>query len=122
MQLAQHFAHAVWIETWRRRDLRETPVPTPDLIDELEKVEQRTGRRVFNSQLRHHLSLELRQKIAEGNQDTKYDVDLTYITSGRWYMESWKASRRSLRGQTLACISSTCFILFLVIFSLSRYT
>ena len=72
-------------------------VPTPDLIDELEKVEQRTGRRVFNIlQLRHHPAiLELRQKIAEGNQDTKYDVDLTYITSrGRWYMESWKGDPR----------------------------
>ena len=93
-----HFAHASLGLRLGADVICEKPlVPTLDLIDELEKVEQRTGRRVFNIlQLRHHPAiLELRQKIAVGNQDTKYDVDLTYITSrGRWYMESWKGDPR----------------------------
>lgn len=76
-------------------------VPTPNLIDELELVEKETGKRVFNIlQLRHHDAiLKLRDKVAASPKDTKFDVELTYITSrGKWYMESWKGDDRKSFG------------------------
>lgn len=76
-------------------------VPTPELMDELELVERETGRRVFNIlQLRHHQAiLDLRQKVLAAPADTKFDVDLTYITSrGKWYAESWKGDPRKSFG------------------------
>ncbi len=72
-------------------------VPTPELIDELARVEQETGHRVFNIlQLRHHEAiLALRDKVAAAPIDKVFDVELTYITSrGKWYMESWKGDPR----------------------------
>ncbi len=72
-------------------------VPTPELIDELARVEQETGHRVFNIlQLRHHEAiLALRDKVAAAPIDQVFDVELTYITSrGKWYMESWKGDPR----------------------------
>ena len=72
-------------------------VPTPELIDELARVEKETGQRVFNIlQLRHHDAIiQLRNKVANAQQDTKFDVDLTYITSrGKWYAASWKGDPR----------------------------
>ena len=68
-------------------------VPTPELLDDLQRVEKETGKRVFNIlQLRHHDAiLKLREKVAHAPKDKKFDVELTYITSrGKWYMESWK--------------------------------
>ena len=68
-------------------------VPTPELMDELALIEQETGKRIYNIlQLRHHDAiLKLRHKVAAAPKDTKFDVELTYITSrGKWYMESWK--------------------------------
>lgn len=76
-------------------------VPTPELIDELTLVEQETGKRVYNIlQLRHHAAiLALRDKVAAAPADTKFDVELTYITSrGNWYMESWKGDDRKSFG------------------------
>lgn len=76
-------------------------VPTPALLDELSRVEQETGRRVFNIlQLRHHEAiLALRSKVAAAPTDTKLDVELTYITSrGKWYAESWKGDPRKSFG------------------------
>lgn len=76
-------------------------VPTPELIDELSRVEQETGKRVYNIlQLRHHEAiLKLRQKVADAPADNKFDVELTYITSrGKWYMESWKGDPRKSFG------------------------
>jgi len=76
-------------------------VPTPDLVDELQRVEKETGKRVFNIlQLRHHEAiLKLRDKVAAAPGDTKFDVELTYITSrGKWYMESWKGDNRKSFG------------------------
>lgn len=76
-------------------------VPTPDLVDELALVEQETGHRVFNIlQLRHHDAiLALQHKVATSPANTKFDVELTYITSrGRWYMESWKGDPRRAFG------------------------
>jgi UDP-N-acetyl-2-amino-2-deoxyglucuronate dehydrogenase len=76
-------------------------VPTPDLIDELELIEQETGKHVYNIlQLRHHDAiLKLRDKVTAAPKDAKFDVELTYITSrGKWYMESWKADNRKSFG------------------------
>lgn len=76
-------------------------VPTPALLDELARIEQETGRRVFNIlQLRHHEAiLRLREKVAAAPNDTKFDVELTYITSrGKWYAESWKGDPRKAFG------------------------
>jgi UDP-N-acetyl-2-amino-2-deoxyglucuronate dehydrogenase len=76
-------------------------VPTPELLDELAVVEKETGRRVYNIlQLRHHAAiLKLREKVAAAQSTTKFDVELTYITSrGKWYMESWKGDNRKSFG------------------------
>lgn len=76
-------------------------VPTPALLDELERIEQETGRRVFNIlQLRHHDAiLKLREKVAAAPNGAKFDVELTYITSrGKWYAESWKGDPRKAFG------------------------
>jgi UDP-N-acetyl-2-amino-2-deoxyglucuronate dehydrogenase len=76
-------------------------VPTPDLIDELARVERETGHRIYNIlQLRHHDAiLKLREKVAAAPNDTKFDVELTYITSrGKWYAQSWKGDPRKSFG------------------------
>lgn len=76
-------------------------VPAPALIDELARVERETGRRVFNIlQLRHHAAiLKLREKVAAAPRNTKFDVELTYITSrGKWYAQSWKGDPRKSFG------------------------
>ncbi|MDP9963013.1 UDP-N-acetyl-2-amino-2-deoxyglucuronate dehydrogenase [Variovorax paradoxus] len=76
-------------------------VPTPELVDELALAEKETGRRVFNIlQLRHHEAiLKLRDKVAKAPSNTKFDVELTYITSrGKWYAESWKGDNRKSFG------------------------
>jgi len=76
-------------------------VPTPALLNDLERIEQETGCRVFNIlQLRHHDAiLKLREKVAAAPNGTKFDVELTYITSrGKWYAESWKGDPRKAFG------------------------
>jgi len=76
-------------------------VPTSEILDELVRVEQETGKRVFNIlQLRHHQAiLDLKAKVAKEHNHKKYDVELTYITSrGKWYMESWKGDPRKSFG------------------------
>jgi UDP-N-acetyl-2-amino-2-deoxyglucuronate dehydrogenase len=76
-------------------------VPSPQLLDELARVEKETGRRVYNIlQLRHHAAiLKLRDKVATAPTNTKFDVELTYIASrGNWYMESWKGDNRKSFG------------------------
>ncbi|MBT2342220.1 MULTISPECIES: UDP-N-acetyl-2-amino-2-deoxy-D-glucuronate oxidase [Pseudomonas] len=76
-------------------------VPTPQILDEIALIEKETGKRVYNIlQLRHHQAiLDLKAKVAEQQRSTKYDVELTYITSrGKWYMESWKGDPRKSFG------------------------
>lgn len=65
----------------------------PDDIDSLLAVEVATGQKVSTIlQLRLHPAIiALREKVLNGPQDRKYEVDLTYITSrGNWYGKSWK--------------------------------
>jgi UDP-N-acetyl-2-amino-2-deoxyglucuronate dehydrogenase len=76
-------------------------VPTPQLMDEPALIEKETAKRVYNIlQLRHHEAiLKLKEKVAAAPKDTKFDVELTYITSrGKWYMESWKGDNRKAFG------------------------
>jgi len=68
-------------------------VLNPWNIDALTKMEEKTGKRVWNIlQLRVHPSIiALKEKIANGPKDKIYDIDLTYLTSrGNWYYTSWK--------------------------------
>lgn len=68
-------------------------VLSPWNIDAIEKVEAETGHHAYTIfQLRLHDAVaDLRRRVAEGPDDKKYDVDLTYITSrGNWYYTSWK--------------------------------
>ncbi len=68
-------------------------VLNPWNIDALAHIEQETGKKIHNIlQLRVHPSIiALKEKIAMGPKDKKYEVDLTYLTSrGHWYYTSWK--------------------------------
>ena len=68
-------------------------VLNPWNIDKLQKVEENTGKKIYNIlQLRVHPSIiSLREKIFSENKNTKYEVQLTYLTSrGNWYNTSWK--------------------------------
>ncbi|HRN93777.1 MAG: Gfo/Idh/MocA family oxidoreductase [Chitinophagales bacterium] len=68
-------------------------VLNPWNIDSLAEFEKETGKKVYNIlQLRLHPSIiALKEKVANTQRDTKYDLDLTYITSrGNWYYTSWK--------------------------------
>ncbi|QJQ96358.1 MULTISPECIES: Gfo/Idh/MocA family oxidoreductase [Halomonadaceae] len=76
-------------------------VPNPAQLHELTRAEEETGKRVFCiMQLRHHPAIhELRDRVAEADDDYKFDVELTYITSrGPWYMSSWKGDSRKSSG------------------------
>lgn len=76
-------------------------VLNPAELDELAEVERETGRSVNTIlQLRLHPEIvSLREKTMAAAPDTKFDVDLTYITSrGNWYLESWKGNVRKSGG------------------------
>lgn len=73
----------------------------PSNIDDIEQLELKTGKCVYNIlQLRLHDSIiALKKKIDDGPKDKIYDVDLTYITSrGNWYYTSWKGNVRKSGG------------------------
>ncbi|UZE95150.1 Gfo/Idh/MocA family oxidoreductase [Alkalimarinus alittae] len=89
-----HDAHARFAFRSGADAICEKPlVLNPWNLDGLQEIEQATGRKVFNIlQLRLHPSLKkIKKQIIQENKKSKYEVDLTYITSrGRWYMMSWK--------------------------------
>jgi UDP-N-acetyl-2-amino-2-deoxyglucuronate dehydrogenase len=69
----------------------------------LGEIEAETGRRINTIlQLRLHPAIQqLKQQVDSSPADTKYDVDLTYITSrGRWYEVSWKGDESKSGGIT----------------------
>jgi UDP-N-acetyl-2-amino-2-deoxyglucuronate dehydrogenase len=75
-------------------------VLSPNELDELAEVERHAGRRINTIlQLRLHPAIiSLREKTGAA-ADTKFDVDLTYITSrGNWYLESWKGDAHKSGG------------------------
>ncbi len=68
-------------------------VLNPWNVEALREIQKETGKNVYNIlQLRLHPSIiALKEKIAAGDKDKLYDVDLTYLTSrGNWYFNSWK--------------------------------
>lgn len=70
-------------------------VLNPWNIDPLKDIEAETGKKINTIlQLRLHPSIiSLREKVQSSDSGTKYDVDLTYITSrGQWYLQSWKGN------------------------------
>lgn len=76
-------------------------VLNPWNIDKLQKVEENTGKRIYNIlQLRVHPSIiALREKILSEKKDTKYEVQLTYLTCrGNWYNTSWKGDESKSGG------------------------
>ncbi|WP_461533201.1 Gfo/Idh/MocA family protein [Sinomicrobium sp.] len=76
-------------------------VLNPWNIDKLQKVEEKTGQKVYNIlQLRVHPSIiALREKVKNGKRDQKFEVDLTYLTSrGHWYHTSWKGDQNKSGG------------------------
>lgn len=76
-------------------------VLNPWNIDGLKEIENHTGRKINTIlQLRLHAAInELRERIRKSPVDTKYDVDLTYITSrGNWYQQSWKGEEKKSGG------------------------
>jgi len=82
----------------------EKPVVlNPWNIEGLYDIEKDTGKKVFHIlQLRHHPSVvQLHELVKNAPQDTKYDIDLTYITGrGKWYYYSWKSDMEKAGGIT----------------------
>ncbi len=68
-------------------------VLNPWNVDKLQHVEKNTGKKIYNIlQLRVHPSIiALKEKVKNAKKDSKFEVDLTYLTSrGNWYHTSWK--------------------------------
>ncbi len=68
-------------------------VANPWQLDALQELEEESDGKVYGIlQLRvHQAIIALREKIMNAPKDTKYDINLTYITSrGKWYLYSWK--------------------------------
>jgi len=76
-------------------------VLNPWNLDNLQVIEQETGKRIFTVlQLRLHPAIQqLKRQIDAGPKDKVYEVDLTYITSrGKWYFISWKGDQHKSGG------------------------
>ena len=76
-------------------------VLNPWNVDALEDIEKETGNKINTIlQLRLHPSImQLKNKIDYSQSNSKYDVDLTYITSrGKWYDISWKGDESKSGG------------------------
>jgi UDP-N-acetyl-2-amino-2-deoxyglucuronate dehydrogenase len=70
-------------------------VLNPWNIESLKKIEEETGKKVYNIlQLRlHDTIINLKNKISQASESKIYDIDLTYLTSrGGWYYTSWKGN------------------------------
>ncbi len=68
-------------------------VLNPWNLDALSEIEEESDNKIYNVlQLRTHPSIvQLKEKIDNAKKDTKYNIDLTYITTrGPWYQYSWK--------------------------------
>lgn len=89
-----HDTHIKSALRWGADAICEKPlVLNPWNIDVLKKIEQESGRKIWNIlQLRFHPSiLALKNKVESSSQEKVFDVDLTYIVSrGLWYYTSWK--------------------------------
>lgn len=76
-------------------------VLNPWNVEALEEIEKESGKSINTIlQLRLHPSIiALKEKVAAAPKNTKFDVDLTYITSrGGWYHISWKGDESKSGG------------------------
>jgi UDP-N-acetyl-2-amino-2-deoxyglucuronate dehydrogenase len=76
-------------------------VLNPWNLDGITKIEKDTGFTVNSIlQLRLHPAIiALKEKVLNTQNKTKFDVDLTYITSrGNWYLHSWKGDIKKSGG------------------------
>ena len=76
-------------------------VLNPWNIDGLLEIEADSDTRISTIlQLRLHPAIvALKERIANDKRPTKYEVDLTYITSrGHWYLQSWKGDQKKSGG------------------------
>ena len=76
-------------------------VLNPWNIDGLSEIEQITGQKISTIlQLRVHPDIiELKEKVQKESKDSKYEVDLSYVTSrGNWYLRSWKGDPKKSGG------------------------
>jgi UDP-N-acetyl-2-amino-2-deoxyglucuronate dehydrogenase len=76
-------------------------VLNPWNVDALAEIERESDRRIFNIlQLRLHPSLAaLKKRVEAAPKDTRFDVELTYITPrGKWYFTSWKGDEHKSGG------------------------
>lgn len=70
-------------------------VLNPWNVDALAEIEKETEGRIFTIlQLRYHPSvLKLKEKVANTDENERFDIKLDYITSrGSWYNFSWKGN------------------------------
>ncbi len=76
-------------------------VLNPWNLDGLLDIERDTGKKVSSIlQLRvHPVIVALREKVQSEVCSSKYEVDLTYVTSrGQWYLQSWKGDEKKSGG------------------------
>ncbi|PIQ29565.1 MAG: oxidoreductase, partial [Bacteroidetes bacterium CG18_big_fil_WC_8_21_14_2_50_41_14] len=75
-------------------------VLNPWNLDNLEEIEQESGKQIYNIlQLRHHPSILQLKNDFDQKKSRIHDVDLTYITSrGKWYHYSWKGNKSKSGG------------------------
>ena len=76
-------------------------VLNPWNVDALQDIQEETNQQINTIlQLRLHPSIkQLKSKIDHSKDDSKHEVDLTYITSrGRWYDISWKGDESKSGG------------------------
>jgi UDP-N-acetyl-2-amino-2-deoxyglucuronate dehydrogenase len=76
-------------------------VLNPWNVDALQDIENETGKKINTIlQLRLHPSIiALKERVQNQPQNTKHEVDLTYITSrGKWYDISWKGDESKSGG------------------------
>jgi len=100
-----HDAHIRWALRSGADAICEKPlVLNPWNIDALKKIEEESGKKVYNIlQLRLHSSIvELKKRVEtelKENPNRIYDIDLTYLTSrGKWYFISWKGDESKSGG------------------------
>ena len=76
-------------------------VLNPWNLDSLLKIEEKTGKKVYNIlQLREHKTIvDLKNKIDKSDSNKVFDIDLTYLTTrGHWYYASWKGDNSKSGG------------------------
>lgn len=75
-------------------------VLNPWNLDGLNSLEKETGKKVNTIlQLRLHPSIKILKSKVMKNNKSKYEIDLTYITSrGQWYFQSWKGIEKKSGG------------------------